>query len=156
MIKKQTPIVIVVDEYGGTSGIVTDKDIYEELFGTVKDEIDVVSDEYIIQNEDKSYNVSGKTTLYDFERYFKTDIKAFQESDIITIGGYILDKFPNLRQDSEVDLDNFHFKVAEFDNGFADWFKVTINDKEVAKDDNLASLTDIDNLDENKDPGKEK
>ncbi len=156
MIKKQTPIVIVVDEYGGTSGIVTDKDIYEELFGTVKDEIDVVSDEYIIQNEDKSYNVSGKTTLYDFERYFKTDIKAFQESDIITIGGYILDKFPNLRQDSEVDLDNFHFKVAEFDHGFADWFKVTINDKEVAKDDNLASLTDIDNLDENKDPGKEK
>ncbi len=39
MIKKRTPIVVVVDEYGGTSGIITDKDIYEELFGTVRDEI---------------------------------------------------------------------------------------------------------------------
>ncbi|MFD1472690.1 hemolysin family protein [Companilactobacillus mishanensis] len=146
MIKKQTPIVIVVDEYGGTSGIVTDKDIYEELFGTVKDEIDVVSDEYIIKNEDKSYNVSGKTTLYDFERYFKTDIKAFQESDIITIGGYILEKFPNIKQDSEFDLDNFHFRVAEFDHGFANWFKVTVDNEEVARQDNLASLTTIDDL----------
>ncbi|AKP68032.1 hemolysin family protein [Companilactobacillus ginsenosidimutans] len=151
MIKKQTPIVIVVDEYGGTSGIVTDKDIYEELFGTVKDEIDVVSDEYIVQNDDKSFNVSGKTTLYDFERYFRTDIKAFQESDIITVGGYILDKLPNIGQDSEFDLDNFHFRVAEFDHGFADWFKVTINNKEVARQDNLASLTTIDDLDEDKD-----
>lgn len=150
MIQKQTPIVIVVDEYGGTSGIVTDKDIYEELFGTVKDEIDVVSDEYIIENEDKSFNVSGKTTLYDFERYFRTDIKAFQESDIITIGGYILEKFPNIQQDSEFDLDNFHFKVAEFDHGFANWFKVTINNEQVVKSDNLASLTTVDDLKEEK------
>lgn len=151
MIAKQTPIVIVVDEYGGTSGIVTDKDIYEELFGTVKDEIDVVSDEYIIKNDDNSYNVSGKTTLYDFERYFKTDIKAFQESDIITVGGYILEKLPNIQKDSEFDLDNFHFKVAEFEHGFANWFKVTINSNAVTKQDNLASLTSVDDLKENDD-----
>jgi CBS domain containing-hemolysin-like protein len=156
MIKKQTPIVIVVDEYGGTSGIVTDKDIYEELFGTVKDEIDVVSDEYIIKNEDKSYNVSGKTTLYDFERYFRTDIKAFQESDIITVGGYILEKFPNIQLNSEFNLDNFHFKVAEFDHGFANWFKVTIDDDEVTKSGNLASLTEVDDLKEESDDTKGK
>ena len=47
MMKKQVPIVVVQDEYGGTSGIITDKDIYEELFGSVKDEIDDVSDDYI-------------------------------------------------------------------------------------------------------------
>ncbi len=42
MVQKQTPIVVVLDEYGGTSGIVTDRDIYEELFGTVRDEADDV------------------------------------------------------------------------------------------------------------------
>ena len=44
MIIKRSPIAIVVDEYGGTSGMITDKDIYEELFGTVRDEIDDVSE----------------------------------------------------------------------------------------------------------------
>ncbi|KRK64248.1 magnesium balt efflux protein [Companilactobacillus tucceti DSM 20183] len=148
MIKKQTPIVVVVDEYGGTSGIVTDKDIYEELFGTVKDEIDDVSDEYIVKNEDGSYNVSGKTTLYDFERYFKTDIPEFQESDIITVGGFMIEQYPNIDQDFEFNMLNFHFKVAEFDHGFVNWFKVTVDKKAVTKQDNLASLTDVDDLKE--------
>lgn len=146
MIKKQTPIVVVVDEYGGTSGIVTDKDIYEELFGTVKDEIDDVSDEYIVKNDDGSYNVSGKTTLYDFERYFRTDIPEFQESDIITIGGYIIEKYPNINKDFEFSMRNFKFKVVEFDHGFVNWFKVSVDKSAVTKQDNLASLTDVDDL----------
>ncbi|WP_125565942.1 hemolysin family protein [Companilactobacillus insicii] len=148
MIKKQTPIVVVVDEYGGTSGIVTDKDIYEELFGTVKDEIDDVSDEYIVKNDDGSYNVSGKTTLYDFERYFRTDIPEFQESDIITIGGYIIEKYPNIDKNFEFTMHNFKFKVAEFDHGFVNWFKVSVDKSAVTKQDNLASLTDVDDLKE--------
>ena len=148
MIKKQTPIVVVVDEYGGTSGIVTDKDIYEELFGTVKDEIDDVSDEYIVKNEDDSYNVSGKTTLYDFERYFRTDVKEFQNSDIITVGGYLIEKYPDLQNGSKIELGNFKFEVVEFDHGFVNWFKVKIDKTAVTKQDNLASLTDVDDLKE--------
>jgi len=148
MIKKQTPIVIVVDEYGGTSGIVTDKDIYEELFGTVKDEIDDVSDEYIVKNDDGTYNVSGKTTLYDFERYFRTDVREFQKSDIITIGGYLIEKYPEIQKSSTFDMGNFHFEVAEFEHGFVNWFKVSIDKKSITKQDNLASLTDADDLKE--------
>ena len=87
MVQKQTPIVVVLDEYGGTSGIVTDRDIYEELFGTVKDEADDVSLEDIIDNGDGTYKVSGKTTLYDFERHFKFRDKDFQESESVTIAG---------------------------------------------------------------------
>ena len=104
MISKHTPVVLVVDEYGGTSGIVTDKDIYEELFGSVKDEIDDVSDDYIIKDKEGNVHVSGKTTLYDFERYFHTDLKAFQDSDIITIGGYMMEHYPNLKKGESVEL----------------------------------------------------
>ena len=100
------------------------------------------------RNDDGSYNVSGKTTLYDFERYFKTDIPEFQESDIITVGGFMIEQYPNIDQDFEFNMLNFHFKVAEFDHGFVNWFKVTVDKKAVTKQDNLASLTDVDDLKE--------
>jgi CBS domain containing-hemolysin-like protein len=127
MIRKQTPIVVVVDEYGGTSGIVTDKDIYEELFGTVKDEIDDVSDEYIIKTDkDDVFKVSGKTTLYDFERFFHTKLKAFQESDIVTIAGYLTEEHPNIKLHDEIKIDRYTFTVTDFARGFANWFDVTV------------------------------
>ncbi|MGQ5708991.1 hemolysin family protein [Lactobacillus sp. PSON] len=134
MIKKHTPIVLVVDEYGGTSGIVTDKDIYEELFGTVKDEIDDVSDDYIIKDKDGQIRVSGKTTLYDFERYFHTDLKSFQDSDIITIGGYMMEHYPNLKKDETVDLEGYTFKLENIEQGFMRWFIVTPPEKEKKTD----------------------
>lgn len=124
MIKKHTPIVLVVDEYGGTSGIVTDKDIYEELFGSVKDEIDDVSDDYIIKDKEGNVHVSGKTTLYDFERYFHSDLKSFQDSDIITIGGYMMEHFPDLKKDETISLEGFEFKLDSIEQGFMRWFIV--------------------------------
>lgn len=143
MIAKQTPIVVVVDEYGGTSGIVTDKDIYEELFGTVKDELDNVSEDYIVKNADGSYEVSGKTTLYDFERYFKTDIPEFKESDIVTLAGYIIDKYPDIHLNSVVHLAQYKLKVTQFEHSYTDKFLVTVDPKDKATNNkNLVSLTD--------------
>ncbi|MHA3066898.1 hemolysin family protein [Lacticaseibacillus saniviri] len=126
MIQKQTPIVVVVDEYGGTSGIVTDKDIYEELFGTVKDEIDDVSDEYIIKGDKPdTYRVSGKTTLYDFERYFRTKVSGFDQSDIITIAGYIMEDYPDIKLHDSIDIDRYTFTVVDYQRGYVNWFEVT-------------------------------
>ena len=62
MISTRVPMVVVVDEYGGTSGIITDKDIYEELFGTVRAEIDNVSDNMISKIGENQYRIDGKTT----------------------------------------------------------------------------------------------
>ncbi|MDF7639216.1 hemolysin family protein [Lactobacillus sp. ESL0791] len=129
MIKKHTPIVLVVDEYGGTSGIVTDKDIYEELFGTVKDEIDDVSDDYIIKDKNGNIRVSGKTTLYDFERYFRTNLKCFQDSDIITIGGYMMEHYPDLQKGETVELEGYAFTLDTIEQGFMRWFTVKAADK---------------------------
>lgn len=142
MIQKQTPIVVVVDEYGGTSGIVTDKDIYEELFGTVKDEIDDVSDEYIVKQPDDTYQVSGKTTLYDFERYFRTDVPEFKSSDVITVAGYIIDHNPNLQMNQQIHIDQFTFTVSDIEHGFVNWFTVTMAKKPNATSEAATSETD--------------
>ncbi|WP_187240399.1 hemolysin family protein [Secundilactobacillus malefermentans] len=126
MIKKRTPIVVVVDEYGGTSGIITDKDIYEELFGTVRDEIDDSSTEDIFKQPNGSFQVNGKMTTYDFERYFQTDIKEFEDADNVTIAGYIIDLEPNLKKGSIIKIANFDFKVLDYENSFINWFEVTV------------------------------
>ena len=142
MIRRQAPIVVVADEYGGTSGIVTDKDIYEELFGTVKDEIDDVSDEYILATDkDNVYKVSGKTTMYDFERFFHTDIPDFENSDVVTVGGSIIELYPNLKQNDEIELGRFTFKVIDYDPGFFDWFEVTDNQPDADADNDEATPT---------------
>ncbi|GAX01508.1 hypothetical protein C5L25_000728 [Secundilactobacillus silagei JCM 19001] len=135
MIRKQTPIVVVVDEYGGTSGIITDKDIYEELFGTVRDEIDDSSNEDIFKQPNGTYQVSGKMTTYDFERYFDVDIKEFETNDVVTLAGSILDNHPDVKQGTVLHIDNFDFKVVDYENSFINWFEVTVNEPAPADDD---------------------
>ncbi|UQS87175.1 hemolysin family protein [Nicoliella spurrieriana] len=125
MIKNRAPIVVVVDEYGGTSGIITDKDIYEELFGTVRDEIDPATNEFIFKQPKGTYQVNGKLTTYDFERYFNTDIKAFDKSDIVTIAGFIIDNYDDLKVGKVIKIMNFEFKVLDYENSFINWFEVT-------------------------------
>ena len=129
MVQKQTPIVVVLDEYGGTSGIVTDRDIYEELFGTVKDEADDVSLEDIIANGDGTYKVSGKTTLYDFERYFKFRDKDFQESESVTIAGYLLENY-KVKLGSVITIGQFDIKITEFNRNYIESLEVSHHQEE--------------------------
>lgn len=124
MIHRQTPLVIVVDEYGGTSGIITDDDVYEELFGPMYDENDDASDEYIYKDENNNIKVSGKTTLYDIERYFDVDVSAFKNSDIVTIGGFVMENYPNTALNSVITIDELEFTVTEFDHTFPNLFTV--------------------------------
>lgn len=129
MIMHRTPIVVVKDEYGGTSGIVTDKDVYEELFGTVRDEIDDVADDLIekIASDDEGnmhYKVSGKVTLYDFERFFKVSIRKFEESDMVTLTGYVLDEHPNFEVGEAIEIENFKITALDFKDAYINDFEV--------------------------------
>ncbi len=134
MIKKRTPIVVVVDEYGGTSGIITDKDIYEELFGTVQDEIDPSFTEDIFKQPSGSYQVNGRITTHDFERYFSTTFPEFNNSDAVTLAGYFQDNYPDLRAGQTIVIDNFTFKIVDLENSFINWFEVTQNKKKPVKE----------------------
>ena len=125
MISTRVPMVVVVDEYGGTSGIITDKDIYEELFGTVRDEIDNVSDNMISKIGENQYRVDGKTTIYDFERFFHVELKDSEDSDVVTLSGYVLDNSHNIHEGETIKLANLDLKIQDYRHSYIDSFIVT-------------------------------
>ena len=91
---------IVVDEFGEVVGLITLEDILELLVGDIQDEYDYEPSEIIPSDEHEGkLEVSGQTSLDDFNDYFKTEI----ESEIsVTIGGFILEKFGRLAEEKEV------------------------------------------------------
>ncbi|MBJ7695248.1 HlyC/CorC family transporter [Weissella confusa] len=140
MIEHRAPIVVVKDEYGGTSGIVTDKDVYEELFGTVRDEIDDVSDDLVQklgsdEEGNMHYKVSGKMTLYDFERFFKTEIRSFEDSEMATLTGYVLDEHPNFEVGEAIKINNFEITALDFKDAYINDFEVVALPEEDSESD---------------------
>lgn len=131
MIKKQVPMVIVQDEYGGTSGIVTDKDIYEELFGTIGEEIDHVQADMIEKAQPDSqgnptFKVSGKMPLDDFMRYFKIVIPQFEQTQVSTLTGFFLEQQYDLKVGQPIRVENFSFTPLDLENAYVNEFRVTV------------------------------
>ncbi|MGY0336747.1 hemolysin family protein [Limosilactobacillus fermentum] len=131
MIKKQVPMVIVQDEYGGTSGIVTDKDIYEELFGTIGEEIDHVQADMIEKTQldsqgNPTFKVSGKMPLDDFMRYFKISIPQFEQTQVSTLTGFFLEQQYDLKVGQPIRVENFSFTPLDLENAYVNEFRVTV------------------------------
>ena len=131
MIKKQVPMVIVQDEYGGTSGIVTDTDIYEELFGTIGEEIDHVQADMIEKTQPDSqgnptFKVSGKMPLDDFMRYFKISIPQFEQTQVSTLTGFFLEQQYDLKVGQPIRVENFSFTPLDLENAYVNEFRVTV------------------------------
>lgn len=113
-IKDGTSIACVVDEFGGTAGIITLEDILEEIFGNIEDEHDV-EDYVMFKVSDDEFLLSGRLEIdYLNEKYPELDLP---EGDYQTLSGYIVmtsEIIPELHQ--ELDLDNYHFKIEEVDD----------------------------------------
>ena len=120
-------LAIVVDEYGGTSGIVTLEDVIEEIVGDISDEFDD-NDLSYSKLDDHNYVFEGKTALKDFYKILKIDDSLFEEhkGEAETLAGFILEineKFPRLNE--QIVFHNFKFKIEVIDKKRIKQIKVT-------------------------------
>ncbi len=118
--EKKIHMAIVVDEYGGTSGIVTLEDIIEEIFGEISDEFDTMEDEIEFKKiDDHNYIFEGKTTINDFCKIIDIEGGIFDkvkgESD--SLAGLILELEGNIPpKDTVISYKNFDFKILASDD----------------------------------------
>lgn len=130
---KKNHLAIVVDEYGGTSGLISLEDIIEEIVGDISDEFD---DEDLIFSklDDKNYVFEGRTALKDFYKVLKLENNGIFEDkkgDAETIAGLLLEisgSFP--KRGEIIALNQYTFKIESLDNKRIKQVKLTINEKE--------------------------
>lgn len=122
---KHNHMAIVVDEYGGVSGLVTIEDVLEQIVGEIEDESDIDESEYHIKEISKNqFTVKGLTPIEEFNQHFGTD---FSDAEFDTIGGYVTQHFGHLPKRNEtIELAHCKFKVLHADNRRLRLLRVTV------------------------------
>ena len=121
-------LAIVVDEYGGTSGIVSLEDIIEEIVGDISDEFDGDNSNFS-KIDDKNYVFEGKTNLKDFYRVIDVDEELFEikKGEAETLAGFILEILGNFpKKDQKIVFENCTFTIEVVDKKRVKQIKVTI------------------------------
>lgn len=122
-------LAIVVDEYGGTSGLVSLEDVIEEIVGDISDEFD---DENVVysQIDDKNYLFEGKINLKDFYRIIDVDEDVFDEhkGEAETLAGFILEILGNFpKKGQHILFDKYRFTIESTDKKRIKQIKITID-----------------------------
>jgi CBS domain containing-hemolysin-like protein len=128
LIKRHKSVAIVLDEYGGTSGLITVEDIVEELFGEIEDEHD--SDQLIeTQLSDTSFKLSARLEVDYINERYKLDLPENEQYE--TLGGLIVHETENIPNElEEVIIDTYCFKILEKSNNKIDLVELTIISEE--------------------------
>lgn len=125
---KKSHLAIVVDEYGGTSGLVSLEDIIEEIVGDISDEFDDENLNYS-QIDDKNFLFEGKINLKDFYRIVDVDEEIFEISkgEAETLAGFILEILGNFpKKGQKIHFTNVHFTIEAVDKKRIKQLKVTL------------------------------
>lgn len=129
MQQKKVQMVMVVDEYGQTDGLLAMEDILEEIVGNIQDEYDEEK-KYIVENGEDEYVIDGMTPLDELEELL--DI-TFDTDEFETINGYLIskmDKIPEPDEEFDIDYSGYHFKVLSVENKMISRILVTKNQVE--------------------------
>lgn len=113
MQKERIHMAVLIDEYGGTSGMVTAEDIIEEIVGEIRDEFDKNEEPMITRINANQAIVNGKVLISQINQQFQLDL---QDDDLDTIGGWLLGENPNLRIGTTVNYGDTTFTVEEMDD----------------------------------------
>lgn len=127
LIKKRKNVAVVLDEYGGTSGIITIEDIVEELFGEIEDEHDL--DEELIEQVigEGKYLFSTRLDVEYLNETYKLEIP--EEDSYGTLGGFIVNSTKEIPQKGEkITIGSFHFVIEEATNKKIELVRLTIKD----------------------------
>ena len=115
MQKHKVQMAIVVDEYGGTSGIITMEDILEELVGNIFDEYDEVEQDYE-KIDDNTYLINGDVTIYDLKKILGIKIP---EGEYDTLSGYLIELMGRIPEDDEnpvIETEKVTYKIEEYED----------------------------------------
>lgn len=117
MQKEKVHMAIVIDEYGGTAGIVTMEDILEEIVGNIFDEYDTEEEEEIRVIDESTFSMQGTTSLDDVEEFLNIEFENHDDYD--TLGGYligILDRIPDDGEHPDVIVNGYMFKIKNIED----------------------------------------
>jgi len=131
MQSKKNHLAIVVDEYGGTSGLITMEDLLEEIVGNIDDEYDPTTPQDIQKLGENSYRIAGGTDLEAINEALEIDLPLSEEFD--TLGGLVFSCLAVIPKDGthpEVKCHGLHIRVEEMVDRRVEWATVTILPKE--------------------------
>ncbi len=133
MQSQKLQMVIVVDEYGQTVGLVAMEDILEEIVGNILDEYDE-ENAYIEEKGEDEYIIEGKTPLEELEERFGIQ---FNEEEFETLNGFLIskmDRIPREDEDFDIDVDGYNFKILSVENKMIHSVLVTRLKKEKSRE----------------------
>lgn len=114
--KSHGQMAVVIDEFGGTSGLITLEDVLEEIIGDVQDEFDEEEEVNIEQVSEDTYNANGMMRIDELVEYFDLDPAQFEEDDVETIAGLVVKLLGRIANIGDtVSFNGLTFKVTEID-----------------------------------------
>ena len=126
MQKNKQQLAIVLDEYGGTAGIITMEDMIEEIVGNIFDEYDDVEKDYE-KIDDNTFLIDGSVSIYDLRKILGVDIP---EGDYDTLSGYLIELLGRIPKDNEkpiIETKQVTYKIEEYEERRILWVKACKN-----------------------------